>query len=101
MKLLLLLILFHTPQYLLILYTHGLQQRCEVVYGEVPVRTAVGLSWSRWMFRQDLLATVWRIPVSSPIRVSSYIPICVTDIVSVFFVKSIVRDLIEPLSPEQ
>ena len=101
MKLLLLLILLNTLQNLLIPHPNSLQQRRQIIHRKMPIRTSVALPRSWWMLRQNLLTTIRRIPIPSPIGIPTHITICMAHIVPILLIKRIIRDLVESLSPKQ
>jgi hypothetical protein len=96
----LLFVLLNPSENIVILDPYRCQQIGQVLYGEMPIWTAVRLARSRRMFCQDLLAAERAIPVSSPIGITAHIPVCVTYVISVHLVEVVVRDRIESLSPE-
>jgi hypothetical protein len=100
MKLHLLLILLDTPQHLVILHPHSLQQRRQILHREMPIRTTMRLARSRRVFSQDLLATERAISIPSPIAIPAYIAVGMPHIIAIFLIKLIIRDLIKPTPPE-
>ena len=60
----------------------------------------MGLSWSWRMLGENLLTRVRRVSTASPIVSATDVSVGVTDVVSIFFVESIVGDELERLPPE-
>jgi hypothetical protein len=96
----LLFVLLNPSENILILHPYRCQEIGQVLYGEMPIWTAVRLARSRRVFCQDLLAAERAIPVPSPIRITAHIPIRVTYVISVLLVEGVVCDLVESLPPE-
>ena len=58
------------------------------------------LPCTRKCFCEKLLARVWCVATSSPVGISAYIAVRVSDIVFVFLVELLVRHLAKALPPE-
>ena len=93
-------VFFDAEEDVSVVHTRGLEQTCQVFHAEMSVRAAVTLPRARRMLGQDLLARECRVPPAATVRVSSNIPVRVTDVVAVFFVEGIVGDEFEGLPPE-
>lgn len=97
----LLLVLPDAVEHRPVVYADLLQQGRQVLEVEMTVWAPVGLAGAGRVLREDLLAAKGRIARAPAVGVAADVAVNVPDVVPVFLVEGVVRDLVEGRAPEQ
>ena len=100
MVLLLVLIFFDALEHRSVIHAHALHQCRQILHIEVAIRAPMSLSRAWGMLRENLLTAKGAISTTPPVRITTHVAIDVPNVVSVFFIEGIIRELVETAPPE-